>query len=775
MNLLLNPVFNFFLDITSVIPKLVYYICVSFMSMMDVFQLAIRKLAGLDTYYIGNGTEEHTGDIALTFINSIFDTNSSAPALKNAFWSLIILGVIMLIITTIIAIIRQEYMPGTEESKEKPQNNKFIVVSRSIKSLFLFLIVPVSALFGMMFANVALQAFDKVVIAQSSDLFTQSNVITKLRSEEHNGTSTYIFYDIFTASYPSNSTSFSGMMFKSSAFAANRVRINQELDGLSFYEQLKQNNIESFDIFNQAGSQEEMALMIDDAFANNIHLNPDVVDVKMNFGVNSANGSSLIFGLNEEEEIYHFSKFNIGLVWYYYDLWQFNFIIGFAFLIIGTQLLVNIVAGLMKRLIELVALFIISPPIIAVMPLDEGKMFNKWRENFMSRALGAFGVIVGMNILFLILPYIQLIKIFPPEAGIYFFLNLMISTIFVIVGLTLVESFIGLVSKLIGADDPAASGGKLVSAVGDTIKKSAMLAGGGVGLALAGAKMATTLAYQGSAATFKGAAKGIEKFKDRKLTEDEKKAKKDKLAAAKEQKERDRKANLKNKSATLNPLTWFYKNATKKIMEQGKEKADQEWDREGGAGDQEFDAKMSNEEGYKEEIDTAYQNYTKNVKNGQALSKDQWLKDKTKSVKAKALAEQNFAKRANMTRDQYKNDAQRKQEYINQSVDTMRRDFMRTKNQAIGKKTGEVYNSVLKNSGLANLSTTGELLLEEMKDTFVRGGKGGFPGLFNMFLGKSTAHDIELFGLKKKQQKEESMRVRVQQELKEEREKNKKS
>jgi hypothetical protein len=51
-----------------------------------------------------------------------------------------------------------------------------------------------------------------------------------------------------------------------------------------------------------------------------------------------------------------------------------------------------------------------------------------------------------------------------------------------------------------------------------------------------------------------------------------------------------------------------------------------------------------------------------------------------------------------------------------------------------------------------------------MKDAFVRGGgKGGFAALINAFKGKS-AYDIELAGVKKKVQKEESMRARVQME-----------
>ena len=773
MNLLLS-VKSFFIDLSSIIPKMVYYICVSFMSLMDMFQFVLRKLAGLDSYYIGDGTQAQSGDIATNFIQSIFSNNSSFPALKTAFWSLLILGVIMLIVTTIIAVIRQEYMPGSQEMKEKPTNNKYYVIAASVKSFFLFLIVPVSAVFGLMFANITLQALDRVTSAESSSLFATANVVTKLRGEEFNGNTTYVYFDIFTASYPTTGTSFSGMMFKTAAFSANRVRINENIDGQSFYWQLSHDNIESFDIFNQAENQYDMAEMIDTAFANHIQLNPDSVDVRIELGVNADNADSMLFGIKDGTEVYGFSKFNVGLVAYYYNLWHFNFIIGFAFLVIGAQLLVNIVTGLMKRTIELVALFLISPPIIAIMPLDEGKIFNKWRENFMSRALGAFGVVIGMNLLFLVLPYIQLIHIFPSNSyEVYNFLNLIISTIFVVVGLQMVESFIALISKIAGADDPAASGGKIVAAVGDTIKKSAMLAAGGAGLAFKATELAGKLTAKTAAATAKATAKGssraFNKFRERNMTEDEKKARADarrqkmeQKALDKEQKEREKRAQLKPKGM----MGMFFKNALKNIEDAGKQKYQDEWER--GAGDEAYDQLMQKDEQYQQEMDKAYEDYT--TKHNGKLSKELWQKDKKQSVAAKQKAEANFAKRKNLDRESYKKDATYRDDYVNKNIIDMKNNFLTSKKQAIQRVGGEAYNAFVKNTGLKNLSTSGELLLEEIKNTFVRGGKGGFPALHQMFLAKSKAQDIELFGLKKKQQKEESQRVRVQQEKREERE-----
>ena len=120
-----NVVVGFF----SFIPKLMYLITTSFFSILDIFQLLFRKLAGLDTYYITTGgqTSQQTGDIVEEFINGIF--TNKYPILSNIFWSFIILGVVMLFITTLVALIRNEYTPEKDGS-----NSKSKVVGRSLKA-----------------------------------------------------------------------------------------------------------------------------------------------------------------------------------------------------------------------------------------------------------------------------------------------------------------------------------------------------------------------------------------------------------------------------------------------------------------------------------------------------------------------------------------------------------------------------------------------------------------------------------------------------------------
>ena len=43
------------------------------------------------------------------------------------------------------------------------------------------------------------------------------------------------------------------------------------------------------------------------------------------------------------------------------------------------KIMVNVVVGLMKRLIEMILLFMVSPPIVAIMPMDNGN-FNQFQQ-----------------------------------------------------------------------------------------------------------------------------------------------------------------------------------------------------------------------------------------------------------------------------------------------------------------------------------------------------------------------------------------------------------
>ena len=176
-----------FLDIInglfSIIPKLLYFIVACVLSLIDLFQVAFRKLAGLDPIIVSGETMR--GDVVYQLIiDALF--NDKYPAIRTVFWSLIILGVFMLIITSLIALIRLEYNPDKEKG-----NSKSGVVKNFFKAIFSFAIVPIACLFGMYLFNALVGVVDSATTMSS----TQSAQVVST-------------YDKWSAATDSNQNSF---------------------------------------------------------------------------------------------------------------------------------------------------------------------------------------------------------------------------------------------------------------------------------------------------------------------------------------------------------------------------------------------------------------------------------------------------------------------------------------------------------------------------------------------------------------------------------------
>ena len=455
MGSLFDKIVDFFVGFLAFIPQFIYFLYASIASFLDLLQFLVRKLAGLDVYYVDGQPVEGSGDIVLSFIKGILgiDKSPTYSAISTVFWSLIIFGVILLLVTTIIAIIKAHY--NYDANKSSPMT----ILFASIKSLATMAIVPIVALIGIYLANMLLRTLDGITSSSSTSVLSsvfEEKAKDKFKAgEDAQGNLCYSSFDYFSVSSYSNTPTFSGMLFEVAGYSCNRVRlgdysiINQEVSSS------KWDNMGVFYVASGSSDQrEKLAKQIDYAFSNNLTLATPWSSVKLE-GTDDAGAlwSSLRFGLSATfmSGLYNvktFSKYNVGLVWYFYDLWAFNWILGFVGIIICATMFGNIIFGLMTRLLQLIALFIIFPALIGIMPLDEGNAFASWRKQFVSDVLMAFGAVVGMNIFFLILPFFQTISFFNNS-----FLDGIMNMIIVIAGLTLIKKFIGLVSGFIGGTD----------------------------------------------------------------------------------------------------------------------------------------------------------------------------------------------------------------------------------------------------------------------------------------------------------------------------------
>lgn len=103
---------------------------------------------------------------------------------------------------------------------------------------------------------------------------------------------------------------------------------------------------------------------------------------------------------------------NLSVVKDYYNLGDMNFFVGIAGGLVILIMFVISAVMFVQRIFDIILLYIISPASVATIPLDEGGRFRIWREMLVSKVLGAYGIILSMNIFFLIVPQLSQISFF---------------------------------------------------------------------------------------------------------------------------------------------------------------------------------------------------------------------------------------------------------------------------------------------------------------------------------------------------------------------------
>jgi len=474
---------NFAKGVYALIPQFLYFIYTCAASLLDAMQFVIRKLAGLDVYYV-NGVKTQ-GDIVYDVVIGILGINGvpeKYSSLATVFWSMVIFGGMLLVLSTIFAIIRSHY--ATDTSKANPFN----IIRSAVKTLFMMAIIPLASVFGIYLANVLLQALDEITSPASN---LQIEEVYKNSSRDYtsffekgnasNGAETYASYDFFTFGSYTNTATFSGIMFEICANNANRVRGNSytasKASTKGTDDRWKEGKWSDFGIFtstvdDEALRKEEVATMIDTAFAFNLRTkDPQIASLH---GTESwelvssftyfQSGVWYLATINFRS----FSKYNVGLVWYYYDLWSFNFFIAFAGMSVAITFLSSVVFGLIVRMIECLALFVIFPPLVGMGPMDGNKAIGKWKKQFIGDVLMGYGAVIGLNLIFLILNEIDKMTFFQSSL-----LNRLSQMAIILAMLAVLKDLVKLVSSFIGGGDANEIGGKTKGDVKKAATKAA--------------------------------------------------------------------------------------------------------------------------------------------------------------------------------------------------------------------------------------------------------------------------------------------------------------
>lgn len=461
---LLGWVFSIIMGIYN---RMIFSVAKSLLIIVDLIQVLFRRLSGTDVYYVNVGTghnKKMEGDILGSLI-----TNETVLEVLLA---LTLVAIAMVIMATIIKIVQSEF-------NSDGKNSKTGIIAEALRSFIMFILVPVTCVGGVLVSNALLGALD-----QATSL--------------------------------GGGKSMASQVFVSAASAANKVRYGQMLSidkewlknqGMWVEGNTAQTAVNIDNAFRMQRSFEKAPVSaggIVDTILNAIFsaatagpygwlplvLNVVLSNAGLAGGISSGSGDLYDVQLVKWQASYQ----NIYMVASFYDIGQMNMIILIGGAIMACYIMLVTCFGLVMRLFKAVILFMISPPVIAIAPLDKGNAFQSWRRQFISEVLSSYGAVLGLNLFFIVLPVLNNIDLFPASyAGTYGgnILNDIAHLLFTIIGLYMMKDLIKMVSDLTGGSDATGAGEKMAKQAGQAALQVGMLAAGvatgGAGFALKGA------------------------------------------------------------------------------------------------------------------------------------------------------------------------------------------------------------------------------------------------------------------------------------------------
>lgn len=179
------------------------------------------------------------------------------------------------------------------------------------------------------------------------------------------------------------------------------------------------------------------------------------------------------------------SYFDVGVVSQYYNLRSMDFLIGILGSIVIMVMFVMSVVTFIQRIFDIILLYIISPVSVSTIPVDDGNRFRLWRDMIISKVLSAYGIILSMNLFFIIMPQIQAITFFNDA-----FKNGIVKILFLIGGAFAVTKANLVIAQLTGSSAGQNETQQLFRNMqtGGHIAKATLGAGATVGGALLGGK-----------------------------------------------------------------------------------------------------------------------------------------------------------------------------------------------------------------------------------------------------------------------------------------------
>ena len=315
--------FSWFYELMYILQKSICYL-------LDFIRDVFCKLAGIDTVAIKGENK----DLLSHFLLS--------DGVKNAFWGVFLVGVILLFIFVIIAIIKSE-AADPQHKKTKGQ-----IITKALQSFITFLLVPFLLIAGISLVNAVMGAI--------------------------HGSMTGVMLD-------GNGNSLIG----------GQILVTS-----------------GYDAYIGPSNRAEIERMF--------------ITGELNYN-------------------------SLSVVQQYYDLADMNFFVGIASGLVILIMFVISAIIFVQRIFDIILLYIVSPASVATIPLDDGGRFRIWREMIISKVLGAYGIILSMNIFFLIVPQLSQISFFDNA-----FKNGIVQLLFILGGAFAITKANMVISQLTGSN-----------------------------------------------------------------------------------------------------------------------------------------------------------------------------------------------------------------------------------------------------------------------------------------------------------------------------------
>lgn len=94
---------------------------------------------------------------------------------------------------------------------------------------------------------------------------------------------------------------------------------------------------------------------------------------------------------------------NSLMVWKYFNPGKFDYLGLYTGIFVMVILLICMIS-LIKRLLELLILYMVSPYFVAIMPLDDGEKFKQWFSMFLGKLFTGYGSLVALKVYLMLMP-----------------------------------------------------------------------------------------------------------------------------------------------------------------------------------------------------------------------------------------------------------------------------------------------------------------------------------------------------------------------------------